>query len=255
LGYYRKGIITAHFKSCAEDDPTRYVKEFNFALLSPNIDETLRPVTSLMKDDKITHVAMNDSLKTEYGKKLYSKTMTKGTVTKTENYVSTKMRELSRLLIEVRFMKDSKMTLDELICVEQFQSVVESTTSLCQIKDNDIQKTIPSLALKIGYSLKKSANDALVRAIEHRDARRETEVEKFLKLMALEWEERVAEAARMKLKQKHTLRIDLMPLAQDLKVGVKRAIYSESKHALHMQTYSLQLQCPSSMSSFIPIEG
>lgn len=101
LGYYRKSVITTHFKSCAEDDPTRYVKEFNFALLSPNIDETLRPVTSLMKDDEITHVAINDSLITEYGKKLYSKLMTKGTVTKTENYVSTKMRELSRLLIEV----------------------------------------------------------------------------------------------------------------------------------------------------------
>ena len=220
LGYYRRSVITAHFNKCAPTKTMSTIKEFNFSLRSADLDEKLTPVTRLMKDDAVTHVAIKDGLICEFGKKLYSRLLTKGTVTKTETYVSTKMRELARLLLQVRSTKDRfDMTLDDLIYAENFQCVVDCTISLCKLDHADLKRTIPSLAEKIGYSLKKSANDALVRAIEQHDTRREAEVEKFLKLLQLEWEQRVASAARSKLRQKNTLRIDPMPLAEDLQVG------------------------------------
>ena len=58
-------------------------------------------VSSVMKDDEITHIALSDNVILHFGKKLYSSLKIAGTVTKMKSYISTKMRELTRLVLHV----------------------------------------------------------------------------------------------------------------------------------------------------------
>lgn len=221
LGYYTKQSMSHHSKSCCRKEGTiKSVKAFNFALTAEH-DSDMHPVTSIMIDDDITRIVIADRLIMKFGKKLYARLLCTGTVSKQETYVSTKMRELARLIRQIRSATDETASLEELIVPSMFNKLVEATLSISHFRDKDLSNSLPSLALKIGYSLKRSSNDALIEAIENRDEKREVEIEKFLKLMSLEWGERVSAGALIKLKQKKATKANPMPLAEDLKVCMK----------------------------------
>ena len=218
LGYYTRQTMPNHTKKCCDKDARKSVKAFNFALTVDKVMD-FSPVASLMKDDDITHMALSDNVILHFGKKLYSNLKITGTVTKMESYVSTKMRELARLVLHMCSVLDKTVSLDSLIKAEMFSQVVNGTLTMCNISGEDESaRSIPSLALKIGYSLKRCANDMLVSAMEQNNDKREHEIEKFLKLMNLEWRSRVSAGAFTKLKQRKTMKADPLPLAEDLRV-------------------------------------
>ena len=136
-----------------------------------------------------------------------------------ESYISTKMRELTRLVLQISGVLDKTVSLDSLIEAEIFSKVVNGTFTMCNISGEDESaRSIPSLALKIVYSLKRCANDMLVGAMEQNNDKSKHEIEKFLKLMHLEWRSRVSAGAFTKLKQSKTMKANPLPLTEDLRV-------------------------------------
>ena len=112
-------------------------------------------------------MALSDNVILHFGEKLYSSLKITGTVTKMESYISTKMRELTRLVLQMCSVLDKTVSLDSLIKAEMFSQVVSGTFTMCNISGEDESaRSIPSLALKIVCSVNRCANGILISAME-----------------------------------------------------------------------------------------
>ena len=105
-----------------------------------------------MKNDDIVSVARRDQLITDFGAAIFEKVGIKDA-----NYVSQRMRQLARLL-QTLWIKAKKKdaTLQDYIDTPMFDALVDAVKELCQFNtESRLEISIPSLALKLGHSLKK----------------------------------------------------------------------------------------------------
>ena len=135
--------------------------------------------------------------------------------------VSQRMRQLAGLLLQLR---DSTNTpdanMESYLKPEHFDTVVKAVLAIAKYEEAGRNVTarisVPSLALKIGHSIRKCCNLVMNKAIRARDDELEREAQSFLRLLDAEWQYRVSSIALKTTKDDKRNKPDLIPLTSDL---------------------------------------
>ena len=178
-------------------------------------DDDMANLLCSMRQNRICHLIKRDPLIKKYGSRRL--TSASGGKRQRRQYASCKMREMGRLLDHLHKNQEfKKYTMKDFLVVEKFGDLVKAVKEICAF-DKDARKyQIPSLALKIGHSLKRMANILLADAIERKNSVDQRSAEQFIKLYDMEWTHCIASRAHTTLLEAKWNRPPLLPITEDV---------------------------------------
>ena len=224
LAFFLKQDLWKHAKTCSKrkhrkDEQT---KPFQHRQASATLLPVCSTATSRFKNnildtmsqDRITLVARQDQLIIQLGTRLYDKN---GHEQHQHQYIKQKIRELARLLLAIRDLDPSIQTLEDAMDPTKFSVVVTGVKRVAGYNESTGKYEIPSLALKLGNSLKKCALYTKSSALQSSDDRKKQKAESFLSLCEVDWSTQISSQALATLHEKTYNRPKRIPLAQDIK--------------------------------------
>ncbi|KAL3882846.1 hypothetical protein ACJMK2_029150 [Sinanodonta woodiana] len=182
----------------------------------PEANEALAEVLSTMRNDDVSRVCKSDTLILQLARK---ETFRLGHEKDAHNYIRSKMRELGRLLICLRTRTGiCNSSLKDFIEPTKFNDVVEAAREVSQFNEVTHEYTTPSLALKLGHTLKICAKIVKGNALQCGDVVTTTRVVAFSTLCQLKWTDEVSTHALRTLQLKKRNSAMILPLANDVKI-------------------------------------
>ena len=128
-----------------------------------------------MKNDEISAIARKDALIVNFCNAIFEKVGTKNI-----NYVSQRMRQLARLLQTLR-KENEAANFDDFIDTARFDELVAAVKDLCGFKEESrLDIDVPSLALKLGHSIKQCAQVLKSSALRKKDEAAITECQNLI---------------------------------------------------------------------------
>ena len=232
LSFFSSKELWRHKVSCTaiasdESECTKLSKCMLFSSVNESYTEIKEKVVEGGKKDHIYLVVKNDELILAYGSYILEN---KGMSHK--NYISERMRNLGRLLIKFRENTQGDWSLLDLVCGEHFHKVKKAAQRVCGFHENDereVHANIPSLALKLGHSLKRCALLKQGLGIVQDKPKWEKDGERFHKLYDLHWSNSVNSAALKSLGDSKFTKVTTLPITSDLK-KVKDYLVDEITH-------------------------
>lgn len=212
LGFYHRKSLAAHVKSCGSRmvSPKDIKIFYQSFIMKECSDDKFTSVLAVMNNDEVAHVVKSDATILQFGRELYeSYEHTK------EYHVSCKMREVGKMMYQLR-KKHPAVTVYEVITGRMFDAVVEATKVTCGIKPGQKLKSIPSLALKIGHTMKKLAVLITNAGIKRHDDETRRNGKMYLHLHNTEWSRSISKYALDALVEKKKAKV--LPLTSDLQV-------------------------------------
>jgi hypothetical protein len=198
---------------------------------SHEISDGLRSdVFGIMSWDEISILAKNDGLIIKFGEKLYDKHRN---LKHLHQHISTKMRELARFVIAMRSVDESVTWLSDCLHPSKFDSVIKAVKKVCGYADATNKFQTPSLALKLGHSLKKCCAIAVCVSIKEGDRDKRKVCEDFMFLCDREWSTAVSSAALSTLQAQKMNKPQMLPLTEDIQT-LNRYINEESKKCMEL---------------------
>ena len=203
----------------SEEQVTKKRKAVSCKLLLPppkGMSQNLHEVTHAMRADDITRIAKSDNLIIVFGEKLCQKL---GHNKFQYNYIRCKLREMGRFLLQLR--EDSKNPngkLEDYICPDQFRLLVSSARKVSGFDEEGHTYSTPSLALKLGHSIRKCARILQGRSIELDQEEKKKKCKSFLQLMDINWLEEMSSNALRTLYDAKRNKVKLLPLADDVRL-------------------------------------
>ncbi|WAR31628.1 hypothetical protein MAR_034170, partial [Mya arenaria] len=223
LGLFLGRDLWRHAKRCPKQNRTaRKQKRINhqaagLALMHSNDfskNESFKTdIVNKFSSDEVSFVARHDELIVRFGEKLYSKHSQQP---HQHQYVRQKMREVARLLMNARKSDGNIHNLMDCVDPVKFPSIVEAVKVTCGFDGNGKYK-VPSLALKIGHSLRKCANILKNQSLVTRNSNLKEKANSFLELCDGEWAAEVSSAALQNLHAETFNKPNKIPMAEDLK--------------------------------------
>lgn len=224
-GFLKRHDLWKHAKSCkfrpeSMKDAPKYQKVQQNAklMLFPAIyndsSGILSKLLATMKSDEISAIARNDELIRAVGVMLLEKHGEKQ-----NNLVSQKMRELARLVMQLReteFRPDAGLC--DFIKPDKFDVVISAVKNISKFYFQEGVQNVatPSLSLKLGHSLKKCVHILRGHALRRKDKDLQEDAENFEKLLESEWSHRVSHHSLNSLSTSKFNKVQLLPLADDL---------------------------------------
>lgn len=163
-GYYiRKDLwrhrcpFTKEKKNSGEKDPNprhgRIAHQSSQLLPGPAGNNThFSAVLAAMKPDMVSRVVKSDDLILQLGTRESFKA---GRDSDKQNHVRTKLREIARLLIQLRTNENQpSASLESFLVPQKYQVIIKAVWDLCGYDENNSTFSIPSLAIKIGHTLR-----------------------------------------------------------------------------------------------------
>lgn len=198
-GYFAKSDLWKHKcsqatdESDATDEPVKKKRRTGLAKASrmmlpitPGVSKRTHEILATMKDDNIARVVRSDRLIQLFGEKL---TLKHGHTRDQEGYIRQRLRELARMLLEYRILTEQpNARMEDLICPKKFHDVVKATRQASGFNGDDNIYTTPSLALKIGHSLKTCTEILRGEALVSGDEAVEKKSRAVAELYSLHWE-------------------------------------------------------------------
>ena len=244
FGWYAKGEMWKHkcpLKPKAEDDGTQEKtknrgvvkkgREMLPTVPSVRLNDATHRVLAGLRFDNIATLIKNDSLTVKLAKKLCFKLSHDEDL---HSHIRTKLREVGRLVAEYRKITGEEgASLSTLIDPSKFMTVIRAVRSVAGFESQSKFYGTPSLALKLGHTLKKAAmiqlNEALM---DPNGTARQKEVENFITLVSNKWEEEVSSHALRTLYQNKRNNPKLLPLTNDVVILSR---YLQEKAEQHME--------------------
>ena len=234
LGFFKREELWRHRQTCPHrpnEDKKKWTKvQQEAATLLPTsflstkgVNKTFHDtVLSCMKNDDISNVARKDQLIVKFGSSVFDKVGSKNA-----NDVSQRMRQLARLLILLRDGGHQEANLEDFIDTAKFDDLVSAVKKLCGFRDeSNLEIGIPSLALKLGHSIKRCALVLRSCALRQKDGRSIKNCQHFIDLFEAEWSTKISSRSLASLGSKKQNKVELLPLAEDL---IKLKIHLEKK--------------------------
>ena len=235
LGFVKRKDLWRHNKACNfksgdendktdKDDDNDYMKCQKLQTkskllilpsLCPGKSSPYQEVIASMKSDQITLVARNDSVISALGTMMVEKVGTRRC-----HDISQNMRNLARLLMSLREAeKTENAQLLQFLRPDKFDVVVQCVMDISKfdVKMGESRVGTPSLALHIGYSLKKCVGIVRGKALREKDRGLLEDVEHFEKLMEAEWNYRISHHSMTTLNDRRHNQPDLLPVTSDLR--------------------------------------
>ncbi|KAB0804418.1 hypothetical protein PPYR_01388 [Photinus pyralis] len=218
-------------------------------------------VFSIMKGDEISLVAKKDLLIANFGESYLKKHKRE----RKEYACSSRMRELSRLLIAYReIVNDSKCCLKDILKPKNFDHFLAATRKITGYNPTNKLFKAPSLAMHLGTYLKDICDECTHLVLKESpgftcQSESETElllqeIKKFKKLLISRWNTEISSLANKDLQEKKWNKPLLVPLVNDIKIFreevLKMAEDCVKKFVNHIDdihTYKLLVQCSLSL--------
>ncbi|XP_030251292.1 uncharacterized protein LOC115568284 isoform X4 [Sparus aurata] len=177
-----------------------------------------------MRQDEIASVVRNDFLILQLAQSLYNK---HGSDPTKFEYMRTKVREMGRLLLTLR-QKYSIFSFEDAVKPNNFYKIIGAVKTVAGYDEEKHSYSTPSLALKLGHSLKKIGDIILCRAISAEDEILIKAAERFTKLCTKEWAGQVSHTALATLSKSKFNKPSTIPFTEDVQLLHK---YLEEKSA------------------------
>lgn len=219
LALYVKDELWKHQKRCkqkpADENSTirrTPIQDGKFLLpVMENAKQLHTNILMTMKDDDIKEKIIKDRLVLEFGKRLNEG---HGHEIHQRQYISQKMRELGRFLIAIS--AENIKSLEESLMPENWEILIKIINDVAGLSSEKGIYRIPSLALKLGHSLKKCAKLVRTKAIQNGEEDLRNRMQSFLDLFETEWKERVSSKAHSTLHRAKFNRPQILPLVEDV---------------------------------------
>jgi len=171
-----------------------------------------------MCQDEITNLVRNDAVIVRFGENLYQRQSHHNDF---RTNISQKMREIARLIIALRTREPSIQNVKNCINPEMFPHVLGAVHQLCGLSEDAKHYSTPSLAQKLGLSLKKCAVIVKSMAVRELDDEMLKSADDFFYMCQSEWSENVSLAALISLetqKMNKPSKPRFLPLTDDINV-------------------------------------
>ena len=180
---------------------------------SKAISPGLWKILGNMKQDEVSSASRNDFLILQLGQSLYNK---HGSDPTKFEYMRQKVREMGRLLLSLR--KSSIFSFEDAVKPTNFYRVIEAVKDVAGYDEEKHCYRTPSLALKLGHSLKKIGDIILCRAISSEDEATIKAAERFTRLCTKEWTELVSHTALATLSKSKFNKTLTIPFTKDVQL-------------------------------------
>ena len=130
--------------------------------------------------------------------------------------------------------ESTNVQLSDFLRPEKFDTIVRAVRHIAgfSAENGQLEVGIPSLALKVGYSIQKCASILSGQALRLKDDARYNDIKNFQKIMKSEWEYRVSHHSLTTLHERRFNKVHVPPLAEDmthLRNYIDEKIANESK--------------------------
>ncbi|XP_063067616.1 uncharacterized protein LOC134459242 [Engraulis encrasicolus] len=223
LGFFVRKEMWRHEQSCKLNEKMggkkqkgrKRVQATSSCLVPlPNNDVGgIKEVIYKMRQDEVQLYIRNDPLILKFGDNLFVR---HGHDQAQHVYIAQKMREMGRFMLCVKKHVPSIKTLEDLLHPARFNLIVEGVRQVGKFCNDTNKYQNPSIALKIGYSLKKIGEIALGEALILGDEILKNNAKNFLKVLKARWNTFVSSHALITLQQRKWNRADSIPLTEDV---------------------------------------
>jgi hypothetical protein len=218
FGYYEKHQLWRHCKKrCVlkplECDEKRVIAHGYLLLPVPeHMCKNTTEVLSHIRRDEVYRAIMSDPLIMQLAHKLTVKHYSDAD---RHEHIRCKVRECGRLLVKLREDHQIQSVADALDPIN-FKLLLSSVRKLAGYCDQTQTYTTPSLALKLGHSLKKCAVFQISEALQISSKEQEQKAEAFIRLCEIEWSDEVSTSALKTLHHKKLNKVTILPLTSDI---------------------------------------
>ena len=231
LGFFKKDELWRHSKTCdfkleedkgedasEEDKKSKKIQEKSkimlMSQLKPQESQCLKAALAKMKSDEVTIAARNDDLICKYGSIIAERHGQDNL-----HLVSQGIRQLSRLLIQLRTNNSMGIHLKDFLKPEYFDHIVASVKTLCNFEESSAKSVrITSLALKLGHAINKCITIQRGKALREKDQVLLQDMDNLEKLMGSEWSDSISYHSLGTLYKRKFNKPDLLPVTEDLEV-------------------------------------
>jgi len=127
------------------------------------------------------------------------------------------MRELARLVLSARQMSNSNIhCIEDCIAPKNFAENINAVKNVAEFDESSRKYRTPSLALNLGYSLKKCAKMLTNEGLMEEDKTKETHGKTFQELYDAMWAESISSGALQTININKSNKIKLLPLCEDV---------------------------------------
>ena len=171
-----------------------------------------------MHKDEVTTTVINDRIIISLGEQWFNKSI-RNKVRRC-NYSSDHMRRAARLLMFARKRDNTIKTMSDLLTPSFFDIIVDGAFEMAgqdrQTGASSVHMIHPSAALKIGQDIELMSELKEIQSIQDKDAVKEEEAARLLKVMKKLWPTRVATLARCLASERKFNKNILLPIPEDL---------------------------------------
>ncbi|XP_058471537.1 uncharacterized protein LOC131444863 isoform X2 [Solea solea] len=223
-GLYSKKTLWKHIKICQEqagdDAPQVGRKRVRSlcALSTPvglDIGEGLKKILTHMIYDEVFHVVQNDKCILQLGQYMFNKLKNRGN--NNDDYIRQKMREVGRMVLEAKKITPLKKMKDFFI-PQNFPYVISAVKAAAGYEPKTNTYQTPSLALKLGHSLKKISSIVESNALMVGDHVTAEYAKRYRTIHDGRWEEFISSGALNTLKEAKWNMPQVLPFTQDVKL-------------------------------------
>lgn len=174
-------------------------------------------ILTKLRRDEIGELAISDSLILRLGRMMFSKY----DVSQAQ-WIRYSMREMARLLRQLQELSPDQQAprdLESFLDAQKFDLIISAVENLVSVNWSGRQIRnfdTPSLALKIGISLKKCIIILRGLALRSYDFEKDSRLSAFLTVSKLEWEHKISSIALKTMRIRRLNRPETLPLTEDL---------------------------------------
>ncbi|KAJ8286468.1 hypothetical protein GJAV_G00039570 [Gymnothorax javanicus] len=190
-----------------------------------------RKILNRMMIDDVSIEVKSDPLICEFGDRLLEKH--EGDTSK-DGYVSQKMRELGRFVLAAKSLDHKVKRLQDILVPSKFQLTVQAAKKASGYANSKYRYDTPSLALKLGHSLKVVCDIVIGQHIKAEDEVAANRVRSYLRLIGSEWDRYVSRQTRTNSEDSKWNKTDMIPLTKDVMKLLKflKSMEEEAKERL-----------------------
>ena len=245
FGYFKRTLLYKHDCPVSFELPrkkgTKQVNKGELLVPASGVEGQSTSFTTFIQSfrrDAVSLVGRTDRLilklaETEFAKHGHDQDL--------HSYIRAKVRETSRLLLELREITGKlSATLEEFISPDMMDTIAEATKNICGYQSHTRSFSKASLALKIGINIKKCALMQKASAIEQSDSVKEEKAAQFVQLLEMTWNQKVSHHAHRSLHQHKRNTPCLFPISEDV---VKLSVHLQEKTAKLSEVVSSNESC------------
>lgn len=224
-GFFSRKLLWRHKKKCPQNysnEKSNQANSQNFLIKNIKIDQQLMlQVFPHMRADHISLVVKCDLLICAFGARYLKTHREKHFISVT----SRKMRELAKLLIELKKLQPKIKNLFDALQPEYYDLLTQATKIVARYSEEKECFGAPTYAMNIATSLKDCCNIAITYALRRKHvystlpaAEAESKLKTLIHLIQSNWQYDISTVAANDLNSKKWNKVTIVPLATDIKI-------------------------------------